>query len=152
MKDSVIHSPIGKLTLHVSGDRLTKIEFASPDTKLKTPEHPVAQKTAQQIQTYFSNPNFTFDLPHLLQGTPFQIALWQHLATIPVGSTQTYGEIAKALNSSPRAIGNACRKNPLPIIFPCHRVVAQHHIGGFAGEVEGRLINIKQKLLEHERN
>ena len=85
-----------------------------------------------------------------LNGTEFQKAVWNELKKIPLGETRTYGDIAKKLNSSPRAVGNACRKNPIPLIVPCHRVISATGIGGFAGEVAGRQINIKRWLLNHE--
>ena len=62
----------------------------------------------------------------------------------------TYGEMAKKLDSSPRAVGNACRANPLPIIIPCHRVVSQSGIGGYGGHTEGEVLAIKEWLLHHE--
>ena len=58
--------------------------------------------------------------------------------------------LAKWLKSGPRAVGNACRANPIPIIIPCHRVVAQNHIGGYSGETQGRKLDIKKWLLQHE--
>ncbi|MDH5360986.1 MAG: MGMT family protein, partial [Gammaproteobacteria bacterium] len=66
------------------------------------------------------------------------------------GSVLSYGELAAKLNSSARAVGNACRKNPLPIIVPCHRVVAKSGIGGYSGQTEGPLIEQKRRLLRHE--
>jgi len=62
----------------------------------------------------------------------------------------TYGEIAAELDSSPRAVGNACRKNPISLVIPCHRVVSASGIGGFSGQIEGEKISIKQQLLAHE--
>jgi methylated-DNA-[protein]-cysteine S-methyltransferase len=63
----------------------------------------------------------------------------------------TYQELADKLQTSPRAIGNACRANPTPIIVPCHRIVAKSHMGGFAGDTQGKLLDIKKWLLEHEK-
>jgi methylated-DNA-[protein]-cysteine S-methyltransferase len=73
------------------------------------------------------------------------------LQSIPLGTTQTYGDIAKALNSSARAIGNACRANPYLLLVPCHRVVKSNNIGGFGGKIDGEAIAIKQWLLAHEK-
>ncbi len=86
-----------------------------------------------------------------LKGTAFQKRVWQALCNIPPGTTKTYGELAKELHTSPRAIGNACRKNPLPIIIPCHRVVAKNSLGGYAGARTGELIEFKKWLLENEK-
>lgn len=86
-----------------------------------------------------------------LKGTEFQKRVWRALCAIPPGTTKTYGELAKQLNTSPRAIGNACRKNPLPIIIPCHRVVAKNSLGGYAGARIGNLLEIKKWLLRYEK-
>ena len=69
---------------------------------------------------------------------------------IPAGSTRTYGELAKQLGTSARAIGGACRANPVLLLIPCHRVVAAHDKGGFAGHRSGRWVDIKRRLLQLE--
>jgi len=85
-----------------------------------------------------------------LQGTDFQRRVWRALSKIPYAEVKTYGQLAKELQTSARAIGNACRQNPLPIIIPCHRIVASHGIGGFAGKTTGSHIDAKRWLLAHE--
>lgn len=104
----------------------------------------------QQLKNYFSSAISLKTIPITPKGTFFQKSVWNELRKIPLGETRTYGDIAKKLSSSPRAVGNACRKNPIPIIVPCHRVISAKGIGGYAGEVEGRQINIKRWLLNHE--
>ena len=69
---------------------------------------------------------------------------------IPIGQVVTYGELAKALDSSARAVAGACRANPIPILIPCHRVVAATGLGGYMGETGGEALAIKQWLLQHE--
>ena len=93
--------------------------------------------------------NWSLGLPE--SGTAFQRRVWQYLQTIPMGTTQSYGEVAQALNSSARAVGNACRANPYLLVVPCHRVVKSNGIGGFGGKIDGEAIAIKQWLLAHER-
>ncbi|MSR42131.1 MAG: methylated-DNA--[protein]-cysteine S-methyltransferase [Phycisphaerales bacterium] len=86
-------------------------------------------------------------------GTPFQVAVWNACRSIPKGKTQTYGWIAKRLGKSPvacRAVGQAMKRNPLPMIVPCHRVVAADGLGGFAGATEGVLCRLKQGILDLE--
>jgi methylated-DNA-[protein]-cysteine S-methyltransferase len=83
-------------------------------------------------------------------GTPFQCRVWQALRDIPPGTTRTYGELARDLGTSPRAIGGACRANPCLIAVPCHRVVARDGLGGFAGERGGKRLAVKRWLLRHE--
>ncbi|WP_235602990.1 methylated-DNA--[protein]-cysteine S-methyltransferase [Piscirickettsia litoralis] len=69
---------------------------------------------------------------------------------IPRGQTLTYGELAKKLQTGPRAIGAACRTNPIPVIIPCHRIVSKQGMGGFHGKTSGKFLTIKEWLLQHE--
>lgn len=90
-------------------------------------------KLEQQLAAYFSGNLTTFSIPLNLCGTPFQKRVWQALLEIPYGEVRTYGEIAKAVGcGSARAVGTAIGKNPVPIIVPCHRVVAAKSIGGYS--------------------
>ena len=103
-----------------------------------------------QLNDYFGSAISFLAIPIAPQGTSFQNSVWHELSKIPLGETRTYGDIAKKLNSSPRAVGNACRKNPIQIIIPCHRVISAKGIGGYAGETEGNQLCIKRWLLNHE--
>jgi len=90
-------------------------------------------------------------VPLKLNGTKHQIDVWEAMRKIPAGKTMTYGELAEVIGSSPRAVGTACGQNPIPVIVPCHRIVAAH--GGLGGFMGGKLENplvIKQWLLKHE--
>ena len=89
-------------------------------------------------------------MPLAPAGTAFQQRVWAALQAIPTGSVLSYGELARQLDTAPRAIGGACRSNPIPILIPCHRVVSRQGLGGYAGEVEGELPGIKRWLLRHE--
>jgi methylated-DNA-[protein]-cysteine S-methyltransferase len=86
-----------------------------------------------------------------VEGTLHQMAVWRAMQRIPRGETRTYGELARAIKSAPRAVGQACGKNPVPIIIPCHRIVGSTGMGGFMGQQSGEPIKIKQWLLAHER-
>ncbi|MDD2758747.1 MAG: methylated-DNA--[protein]-cysteine S-methyltransferase [Methylomonas sp.] len=90
-----------------------------------------------------------FDL--LRQGTDYSRAVWKALTEIPLGQVSTYSEVAKKLNSGARAVARACRNNPYPGIIPCHRVVAKAGIGGFMGQSQGSLVELKRRLLVYER-
>ena len=103
------------------------------------------------MDAYFYNPNFQFDLPLAPAKTIFQNRVRELMKMIPVGSAWTYLELAKQLQSSPRAIGNACRSNDFPLIVPCHRIIASNGLGGFNGETKGEMIRLKMKLLKHEK-
>jgi methylated-DNA-[protein]-cysteine S-methyltransferase len=87
-----------------------------------------------------------------LTGTSFQQKVWQAIQKIAPGKTKTYGQLAKQLASAPRAIGQACKSNPIVIIVPCHRVVAANDIGGYAGARDGARVETKKWLLNHENN
>ncbi|MCP4042152.1 MAG: MGMT family protein, partial [Gammaproteobacteria bacterium] len=86
------------------------------------------------------------------RGTDHQLRVWNALGEIPPGETMTYGELARHLGSGPRAVGNACRSNPVPIVVPCHRVVSATGLGGFMGDTAGEPMAIKSWLLRHELN
>ena len=103
-----------------------------------------------QLKNYFSSAISFNTISLAPQGTSFQQSVWHELCKIPLGEIRTYGEIANKLNSSARAVGNACRKNPVQIIVPCHRVVSAKGLGGYAGETQGRQLDIKRWLLNHE--
>jgi methylated-DNA-[protein]-cysteine S-methyltransferase len=105
---------------------------------------------ADAFAAYFDDPRQRITLPLAASGTPFQRRVWQAIAAIPCGVTRTYGELAHALGSAPRAVGGACRANPCPLVVPCHRVVGRQGLGGFAGARGGRLLAIKTWLLRHE--
>jgi methylated-DNA-[protein]-cysteine S-methyltransferase len=112
----------------------------------------VLAQLAKELEAYARNSHTTFRVPIHMKGTPFQQKVWRALRTIPAGATLTYGELAQRLGSGARAVANACRRNPISLIVPCHRVVAQGGLGGYGGATEGELVQFKQSLLEHERN
>ncbi|WP_448523808.1 methylated-DNA--[protein]-cysteine S-methyltransferase [Pseudothermotoga sp.] len=100
----------------------------------------------QQLEEYFRGIRKQLDFPVEVRGTEFQMRVWQALRNIPYGSTISYGEFAKKLGTSPRAVGQALKRNPLPLYFPCHRVVARDCLGGFSSGLEW-----KKNLLALER-
>ncbi len=102
----------------------------------------------ERVRAYAEGRESRFDELRLdLRGTPFQLAVWSALRAIPLGETRTYGELARALGrpGAARAVGRANGANPVPLIVPCHRVVAQAGLGGFTGGIEHKV-----RLLEHE--
>lgn len=137
-----------KLTsLVIGGNALTKNQISMLTT---TADNKISNMLLLQLKEYFSSASLSKTIPLAADGTKFQKSVWRELRKIPLGETRTYGEIAKKLNSSARAVGNACRKNPIQIIIPCHRVISAKGIGGYAGETEGKQLNIKRWLLKHE--
>jgi methylated-DNA-[protein]-cysteine S-methyltransferase len=140
-----------KVGIHTRAGQLAAIDFLPSNTALKAADNFLAQQVVDQLGDYFNNGKFQFNVPFLLQGTAFQQRVWQALMAIQAGETCSYGRIADQLHSSARAVGNACRANPIPIVIPCHRVVAKQGIGGYCGQTGGQRLYIKQLLLEHER-
>lgn len=114
------------------------------------PQNELAEKVVQQLQHYFDDPDWEFDLPLDLIGTPFQQRLWYALPRVPAGQADTYGHLAHQLQSGAQAVGQACRRNPVPVVIPCHRIISRQGMGGYAGEVDGEKMQIKKALLAHE--
>jgi methylated-DNA-[protein]-cysteine S-methyltransferase len=151
----VIDAPFGRLgilTEPVDGSlMLSRIEYLAPEVKLIAPQNQLAKEVAKQCRAYFKNPYYQFDLPLKPSGTIHQQKVWDQIRQIPIGSTATYGEVAKKIKSGPRAVGTACGANPYPLISPCHRVVAAQGIGGFMKQNSpGLHRQIKIWLLKHE--
>ena len=124
--------------------------YLPPSVSTRTPANALAGRAARQLEQYRDDPNTHFDLPLLIEGTEFQRQLWNTLCEIPRGKTLTYGELAQRLGVDARAIGQACGDNRLPIVIPCHRVVAADGIGGFGHATGGYLLEAKRWLLMHE--
>ncbi len=140
-----------KLGLGFFKNILSSVEFLSADVDTCQSLSESQQLIIHQLDCYFSNSHHRFEIPLELKGTAFQIRVWNALRLIPAGETVTYGELADRLGSSARAVGNACRTNPLPVVVPCHRVVAKSGLGGFMGQRQGNELSIKRCLLQHER-
>lgn len=153
--EAVIDAPwssrCNKLGIYTDGTALTAIDFLPAKTKLRKPKCELARQVVEQLQHYFHNARYRFKLPLRLQGTAFQRAVWDNLCASAAGEVFTYGELAARLGSGARAVGGACRSNPIPIIVPCHRVIAHSGRGGYCGAQTGEMIKIKQWLLQHER-
>ena len=147
----VFASPLGKIKIEISDNVLLRLSFVDARIKSINPPHPVASKVKQQLTRYFKGEKHSFAFPMKLSGTPFQQQVWMELIKIPLGEIVTYGDLAKKLKTSARAVGNACRKNPIPIIIPCHRVVAKNSIGGYSGKTSGKNIKTKKTLLAHDK-
>lgn len=148
-----VRTPFGTLGISATKTHVTGISYLSPDVPaLAPPRNTVAYLACVQVQHYLDDPAWAFDLPLALAGTRHQLAVWEAMQAIPAGETRTYGEIATAIGSSARAVGGACGANPIPLVVPCHRVVASGgRLGGFMGaRDEGFELAIKRWLLAHE--
>jgi methylated-DNA-[protein]-cysteine S-methyltransferase len=148
---AVVTAPVGVLGIRLIGGQLVGIDFAPQAKSLARAPDDAAREVLDQLFHYFEDARWQFDLPLEMHGTSFQCRVWRALRRIPAGHTCSYGELARALGSSARAVGGACRRNPIPIVVPCHRVIAAGGVGGFMGQREGEALAIKQWLLDHER-
>ncbi|MBI4984313.1 MAG: methylated-DNA--[protein]-cysteine S-methyltransferase [Rhodocyclales bacterium] len=147
---AVLSAPTFALGLRCSDDEILAIEYLEPRAEV-VPQSLLAKEAVRQLRAYLKDPRFVFGLPLAPAGTAFQRRVWGRIAAIPSGRTLSYGELAQAIASGPRAVGNACGRNPYPLVVPCHRVVAAGGaLGGFARQRGGFLLDVKRWLLAHE--
>jgi methylated-DNA-[protein]-cysteine S-methyltransferase len=148
-----LRTPFATLGITTTDTHVTGVRFLAPTVPAKAPRRDsIAHLACVQLQAYLENPDYCFDLPYRLSGTRHRLEVWEAMMRIPAGKVRTYGEVARELKSSPRAVGGACGANPIPMIVPCHRIVgANGTLGGFMGASgEGFETGIKRWLLEHE--
>lgn len=146
MQTLTVPSPVGALTLTQEGSHLTALTWSKPP---ESDDTPLLREARSQLAGYFIGIVKDFDLPLAPVGSKFDCRVWDALRLIPFGETRTYADLAESLDTMPRAIGNACARNPLPIIIPCHRVIAKDgSLGGYSG---GEGLPTKKYLLDFER-
>jgi methylated-DNA-[protein]-cysteine S-methyltransferase len=151
VSQAIIATPFGRIGLSAEGENICQVDFLPVGTELIAAGDPLLREAERQFSAYFADPSFAFDLPYELSGTPHQLKVWQAIAAIPSGEVLSYAAIAKLIASAPRAIGGACGRNPIPVIIPCHRVVAAKGLGGFNANRNGLdWLPIKRWLLQHE--
>lgn len=144
MKISFV-SLLGPITIFEEGGKIVSLLFSYSE---HSDSSPLLEKAKEEIEEYFQGKRKTFDLPLDAKGTEFQKRVWKELLDIRYGETLSYGEIGDRIGTKAyRAIGNACGKNPIPILIPCHRVVGKDNIGGFSLGLD-----LKRKLLNIERS
>lgn len=151
--DALIQTPFGAIAVAAHDSQLAiELLVAEPAEVVeivKLSSNPLVINACRQIIEYLHNPGFLFDISLSQHGTAFQQRVWQAIAAIPAGQVRTYGQLAREIGSGPRAVANACGANHLPLVVPCHRVVAQNGLGGFMQGMQNGL-NIKRWLLKHE--
>ena len=140
-----INTPVGHLSLIENQDALVAVEWGAA---ANSDDSTLLLETKAQLNAYFDGRLTEFDLPLSPSGTAFQQQVWAEMRKIPYGKLRTYGDLAVAIGSSPRPVGGACGRNPIPIILPCHRVVGND--GEMAGYSGGRGVLTKQQLLRLE--
>ena len=139
-----IPSPVGQLTIDEEDEVIVAIHWA--DTPAGNGS-PLLTEAARQLDAYFAGKLRHFDLPLAPAGSPFEARVWSAMQLIPYGETRSYGDLAGTVGSAPRPVGRACGRNPIPIVIPCHRVLARGGLGGYSGA--GGLAT-KQRLLALE--
>ena len=138
-------SPLGFLTLHEDSGALIALDWGRAPGGVASPLLAAAKA---QVEAYFAGRRRSFELPLRPLGTDFQKSVWRAMRAIPFGRTRSHGDLARDLASAPRAVGGACGKNPLPLLIPCHRVLAAGGaLGGYSG---GDGLDTKRRLLAHE--
>lgn len=140
-----LHTPVGDITVFEEDGAIVAIEWGWVEGQEPTP---LLEKARDQLYAYFDGELQAFDLPLAPAGTPYQQAVWKALCDIPYGETRSYGDIMQVAGGSARSVGQANGRNPIPLIIPCHRVVAGSHIGGYSG---GEGLPTKRWLLSLER-
>ena len=148
--DAIIKSPIGYIGIAAGDDAITGIRLNIEAGREHIPREGVAADAAKALKDSFRSGEWPVGISLHEKGTPFQKRVWKQLRSIRPGEALTYGDIARRLHSGPRAVGQACRANPCPLLTPCHRVVAASGTGGFSGEVDGAWPRMKTWLLRHE--
>jgi methylated-DNA-[protein]-cysteine S-methyltransferase len=160
-----LSSPLGSLTVFATTQAIVKLDWGgrgaqkaswAADTATPPEAQALLDEAGRQLAAYFADGRFRFDLPLEPAGTGFQRAVWDFMLAIPAGRTRSYGEAAAAVGTGtvdakkvdPRAVGSACGANPIPVIIPCHRILAA---GGDAGGYSGKGgLETKRWLLRHE--
>lgn len=144
-----LDSPVGRLTLFEEDGFITGLIWGGRAAASQPTE--LLNRAKREVTAYFAGKRTEFDLPVKPDGSESELKVWRAMAAIPYGETRTYGEIAKDVGVNARAVGQACGRNPIPILLPCHRVVGANGLGGFSapGGVawKGKLLVLERALL-----
>jgi methylated-DNA-[protein]-cysteine S-methyltransferase len=140
-----IKTPAGKLVLTSQQGVINKADWEADDG-FDSQQY----ELQRQFKQYWLNTGIGIHIKLLKQGSPYRHKVLAELCKIPFGETLTYSALARKIGSSARAVGNACRDNPYPVIIPCHRVVSVSGRGGYCGQTEGDFMTIKDNLLDYE--
>ncbi len=144
-------APFAVLGIRTDGEAVTGIRYLPRSIAAQAPHDRVAERACREIERYLADPEHHFAVPYRLYGTPFRQQVWREIEKLFPLKTITYGDVAARLQSSARAVGGACGANPVPLIVPCHRVLAAGgSLGGFMGGRKDFPLAVKSWLLRHE--
>ncbi len=149
---AIVAAPFGGIGIRTDAGRVRELVYLPPHFGEKDPVDAVAEQAAIQVDRYLHDADFVFDLPLAEAGSAYQQKVWAAILSIPRGSVRTYGQVAAAIGSAPRAVGQACGANWFPLVIPCHRVTAAGGLGGFSNhdDENGFHLSVKRWLLTHE--
>ena len=150
MYDVTVDFPKMKVGVTTRDGVVTSLRYLALSAASLAPKNALAEKAARQLEAYRANPDSAFDLPVIVEGSELEKAVWRAMCAIPRGKTRTYGDVAREVGADARTVGQACGDNRLPLVIPCHRIVAADGIGGFAHATSGYLLEAKRWLLMHE--
>jgi methylated-DNA-[protein]-cysteine S-methyltransferase len=125
-----LHTPVGDITVFEEDGHIVSLDWGWVTEQTASP---VLERARAQLYAYFDRSLTAFDLPLAPHGTEYRRRVWQALCDIPYGETRSYQDITRSVGGSPRSVGQANGCNPIPLIIPCHRVVAATHVGGYSG-------------------
>ena len=150
-RTQVLLTPFGRLSVLRCGDVICSADWLTGDHDWQTTDFNQNNSgDFDPIESYWREPNTLVALKLLRRGSSFVQTVQDALLNIPFGATMTYKALAKTINSAPRAVGGACRRNDYPLIVPCHRVVSVTGPGGYSGQTQGASMAVKLKLLAFE--
>ncbi len=148
-----LHTPVGDLTVSEEAGRIVAIDWGWGRDQTETL---LLRRARAQLDAYFDGDPVDFDLPLAPAGTFYRQRVWAALRRIPLGEVRTYAEIAREAGGAPRSVGGANASNPIPIMIPCHRVVATGGIGGYSGgdglDTKRALLAIEARMSERARS
>ena len=139
-----LHTQVGDLTVSEDAGRIVALDWGWGRDQTETP---LLARARDALHAYFDGEPVVFDLPLAPAGTAYRQRVWAALRQIPLGEVRTYAEIARQAGGGPRSVGGANASNPIPILIPCHRVVATGGLGGYSG---GDGLDTKRALLDLE--
>ena len=146
-----MRTPFAVLGIRTNERALTAVQYLHESEPSSPLVDAIAEQAIREIERYLDDAQYRFTVALAPQGTAYQRRVWNAIAAIPPRESRTYGELAKALLSAPRAVGQACGSNPLALVIPCHRVVGSRGaLGGFMHAARGSPLAVKRWLLTHE--
>ena len=148
MPSATLESPLGRLRVIEADGRIVRLHWRDEEEERVADDaapSPLLAEAGRQLADYFAGGRQDFDLPLAPAGSDFQRRVWREMIQIPYGEVLTYGEMAARSGGVARAVGGACGANPIPVIIPCHRVVAGEGLGGYSGR--GGLATKRQLLI-----